>query len=1368
MLRNITSFVALLAAFVLIGVSSVMANPANRSVGVVAGTYSEITGGIVLFNAAGPDWFAAADQAIVLPFQFSYGGVLQSNVFVNGNGWISFGAGLGANVVRPLSASGAATGVVSAMAAQLSGALGGEVSYNVTGVAPNRIATIQWRNATRRYTDNIGRDAYNFQIRIWEQSATLNGSRMDVVYGSMVANSPVLVQTGLGANDVVWSPQVNFYANTWSTPMWNSIAQTSLMAENYVPASGTTHAYWFRQTGPTPTLRNDAGVLALISPAAKFSADTVQTIQIRVRNWGTNNLDSVIINWTINGATQVPIRFYPQPALAPGTEATITLGTRQFNPLSFNTLVFNTLSPNGVADINPNNDGLTVWLAPRVSGALAIAQNGNPSVFPNFRNMFRHLAVSGISGNVDVTVFAGTYTEEVWVPSINATSGRVQISRRTGDDVVLTSMIYPTATTYGAADIHAVVGFADGASNVTLRNLVVSVANGSTAQTAVFSSNLGSNVRIEGGTYEGPSNFATTFGATSGVQLASTSGSNLAITGATLRRFRNAFVVSTSGTGVVVTGNTVDNSIQGFTVQNASSPQIDNNTVTSCDCNASSQSITLTNILGGTFRNNRVNAVQTSGLSNGVVMQQTRDLLIANNMVSVGGTTQTIGLWVESNTPPNRVINNTVNMTGTGTTNTAFYCPSAGGQVDVINNIFHNFGTGSNGGWAVWYTSSTPNPIRTGDFNNLMTTGINLANWGGVLVTRNTVGNPLTNWRAASGRDQNSVSVAVSFVGGSDLHLLSIQQSLWGTSTTIATVPTDYDGDTRTKPYMGADEIKPQIRIVRQPESNYVCLGGSDTLICIADVTIGATTTYQWFKDGVELLGQTGNIFVISNVGYASSGVYTCLVRANDGTNFIAQTSDGATIIVVRTTSITTQPASQPVAIGGSANLEVAAEAIGSPTNFIPTFQWKKRFWNPNTTSYNDTLVRDNGRITGAQSSILTIREVMAVDTMDTYVCEVVGFCGTAVSKTARLFIPIVAASNSTPMACAAGIISLECAAFPSSIPGSSASFQWFVNGARISNTATTSGAASKVLTIVNATPANNGDYYCVVSYDGTGFTFTSNTVTVVVGVPPSITVQPEGSRVCEGSVLRITGASTGNNLTYQWMKGTTSIPGANTATFSKSDATLDDAGSYSLMATNSCGSATSVIVDVIVDTRVVITTEPTDVAVMENAEIRFNVVASGSSTISYQWYLNGVAITGATGASYVVERAKRTDEGLYTCIATNVCGADTTRSARASVNTTGVADDVVRAGYALTVATPNPTAEMASFSYTVPATQNVRVVLSDVMGRELSVLINENVNAGTHRVSFNASDLNLTAGVYNVTLTTAGFVASQQVVVVK
>lgn len=1375
MLRNVSSFVAMLAAFVLIGVTSMNANPANLSVGVNAGTYTEVVGGSVIYSSASPLWYTSSGTAVALPFTFSYGGVLQSTIWVHGDGAVSFGSALSGSTINHLGASGAATGVITAMSTWLAGHAGGTVQWSVTGVSPNRVVTVQWKDATRSYMDNLvtsGRDLYNFQIKIFESNTTINRSRMEIVYGPMTVRNAVNMQIGIGANNNVWCAQVHPYLNSWTAPTWNTTAVQSMMTPMFVPASGTTYSFLLRQA---PETNNDAGVIALVSPAGKFDANSTQNIQIRIRNWGTANLDSVTINWSMDGLTQVPVRYYPQPALAPLGEATITLGTRTFADRSMTRLSFNTLSPNGVADVNANNDNLTAWVAPRVSGAFNIALNGNPGVFTSFQSFFRHISIAGISGNVDASVFTGTYDEQMVVPVIDAiNSGRVQISPRGSDAVLLSQNVLPSRFLYSATGVGSVVALETGASNLWLRNMNMRVAEGSTAVPMVYSQDIGNNVRIDGGVLEGPTNFIaiTTGASTNSVMLVSgTNGSDLIIRNATFRRHRVGALIQTSGSGAMISGNTFENVNNGLQITNAPGAVVENNVVTSCDCTTSAQAITLSNVLGGSVRFNRVNYIQTTGLANGIVATNTRDILVANNMVTLAGTSQLIGMWIESNLPVNRVLHNSVNHVGTAATNACFYSPLAvtNGQVDIINNIFHNFGsTGANGQLAMWFPSgTTPNPIRTGDFNNLLTTGANVVNWGGILVARTLVGNPLTAWRATSLRDNNSAAVTVNFVGGTDLHLNSVQNQLWGAGTLFGVVPTDYDGEPRSKPYMGADEIRPSIRMIRNPTSKYVCLGGTDTLVCIAEVTVGATTTYQWFKDGNELTGQVGNIFVISNAGYGAAGVYECLVKANDGTNFVQLRSDAASIIVVRPTQITEHPASMPVALGGSANLSVAAEAIGAPTNFIPTYQWMKRFWNASTVSYNDTLLQDNGRITGTRASVLTIREVTAADTADTYVCRVTGFCGVAISKTARLFIPLVVASSNTPAICGGGVISIECSAYPSSLPGANASFQWYKNGVMINNGGGTTGANSKVINVANATVANNGDYNCIVSYGDAGFSFTSNTVTVEVGTAPVISAQPEGTTLCEGATITLSGTSSGKNLNYQWMKGTTAIPFATQPTFTKPSSSVTDAGSYSLVVSNSCGEATSITVDVVVNTGAKITTEPADAAIAEGVQVRLVVVTSGSGTLAYQWYHKDLMIAGATGATYTIASAQQVDAGGYRCVVSNVCGADTSRTAIVSL-TTGVTGDVVAGDYMFTSAKPNPTFDNAMLTYTIPATQNVRIAVTDLMGRELSVLVNENVSAGTHRVEFSTSAMNVTAGVYNVTISTNGFVATQQVVVIK
>src|SRR5262249_22109030 len=74
-----------------------------------------------------------------------------------------------------------------------------------------------------------------------------------------------------------------------------------------------------------------------------------------------------------------------------------------------------------------------------------------------------------------------------------------------------------------------------------------------------------------------------------------------------------------------------------------------------------------------------------------------------------------------------------------------------------------------------------------------------------------------------------------------------------------------------------------------------------------------------------------------------------------------------------------------------------------------------------------------------------------------------------------------------------------------------------------------------------------------------------------------SIATQPQSQSVIGGSSLALTVAATGTApLTYQWKKDGNNVAGATTSTLSVSQAQAGDAGTYSVVVTNSLGSVTS------------------------------------------------------------------------------------------------------------------------------------------------------------------------------------------------
>ena len=166
----------------------------------------------------------------------------------------------------------------------------------------------------------------------------------------------------------------------------------------------------------------------------------------------------------------------------------------------------------------------------------------------------------------------------------------------------------------------------------------------------------------------------------------------------------------------------------------------------------------------------------------------------------------------------------------------------------------------------------------------------------------------------------------------------------------------------------------------------------------------------------------------------------------------------------------------------------------------------------------------------------------------------------------------------------------------------------------------------------------------------------------------PSITTQPTSATVTAGASVTFTVVASGTApLTYQWSKTvsgvTTAISGATSASYTIASTVTGDAGAYSVVVTNSAGSATSSAATLTVNaaaTAPSITTQPSTTTVASGASATFNVVASGTAPLTYQWYKNNVAISGATSASYTVASANTSALGAYRVVVTNSAGSAT------------------------------------------------------------------------------------------------------------
>jgi hypothetical protein len=100
------------------------------------------------------------------------------------------------------------------------------------------------------------------------------------------------------------------------------------------------------------------------------------------------------------------------------------------------------------------------------------------------------------------------------------------------------------------------------------------------------------------------------------------------------------------------------------------------------------------------------------------------------------------------------------------------------------------------------------------------------------------------------------------------------------------------------------------------------------------------------------------------------------------------------------------------------------------------------------------------------------------------------------------------------------------------------------------------------------------------------------------------------------------------------------------------------------------------------------------------------------------------------------------------------------------SGNTINAQINLIPQQYILHPAYPNPFNPVTTFEYGLPSDSQVNLVVYDVLGRQVSELVNNYQTAGLYSVEWNASDLS--SGLYFIRMTAGPFQSSQKVMLVK
>lgn len=216
-------------------------------------------------------------------------------------------------------------------------------------------------------------------------------------------------------------------------------------------------------------------------------------------------------------------------------------------------------------------------------------------------------------------------------------------------------------------------------------------------------------------------------------------------------------------------------------------------------------------------------------------------------------------------------------------------------------------------------------------------------------------------------------------------------------------------------------------------------------------------------------------------------------------------------------------------------------------------------------------------------------------------------------------------------------------------------SYQWFFG------TTPVDSLFGATLVVSNAQPSQAGYYHVVVS-NSVGFAVSSNALLTVLTNPPTITLQPSDQTVPAGDTAMLSVSAQGTPpLSYQWFRGSVPVAGGTDTFLMLYSVQPTQAGYYSVVVSNAYGAVTSsnALLSVLTYPPAIVS-QPHGTNVYVGATVTFQVIASGSPTLSYRWLKDNAPLAGANNPSYTILSAQVTNSGNYSVIITNPYGAIT------------------------------------------------------------------------------------------------------------
>lgn len=421
----------------------------------------------------------------------------------------------------------------------------------------------------------------------------------------------------------------------------------------------------------------------------------------------------------------------------------------------------------------------------------------------------------GISASVTFTVYDTVYSANPI--EITAVSGSNPSNRITFKSAGANSQKCRLTVASSTSSTNDFVLHINGADYLTFQNIGFERTGTSTYSTVVQLGNDANHVIFDGCLLKGkkgPSNSTNGFNYTIGtcLYISGNADSTVVQNSRLLYGYNGVYCVSSS-THNLFSGNVIDSSgSSGIYMTSQSNLQILNNTFNMGDFGANlghytSYGMRIESSPSMMIARNKIYMSAVNGqVVRGLIIASTTStasspaMVVNNWIVSSGGSGDCTGFALYACNYLNFFYNNVL-ITSALTNGAAYYhYPQyTNTYIRLVNNNLINKG----GGYALSVSGTNTADIDSLDYNNLFSSGTNLAAWSGSNYTS------LSALQSASSKNTNSISIDPGFNNNRDLHVSNI--GLNGKAMKYPWVPLDIDNEARdtSNPDIGADEFFP-------------------------------------------------------------------------------------------------------------------------------------------------------------------------------------------------------------------------------------------------------------------------------------------------------------------------------------------------------------------------------------------------------------------------------------------------------------------------------------------------------------------------------------------------------------------------------